>query len=98
MPGKVRQKNSQKKSDIQGGMRPISNDPITASDPTLAPGQTRSPSFGVSITFDPAMRRQRKAYEDDIKKSQQKLSSLAQETGGTIFLPKTSEEMVGERF
>ncbi|HXM35283.1 MAG TPA: hypothetical protein VN920_08850, partial [Pyrinomonadaceae bacterium] len=31
-----------------------------------------------------------------IKKSQQKLSSLAQETGGIIFLPKTSEEMVGQ--
>jgi len=92
----VRQKNPQKKSDIQAGMRPVANDPITATDPTLAPGQTRNPSFGVSITFDPAMRRQRKAYEDDIRKSQQRLSSLAQETGGTIFLPKTSEEMVGQ--
>jgi VWFA-related protein len=90
----VRQKNSQKQSDIQGGMRPTANDPITATDPTLAPGQTRSPTYGVSITFDPAMRRQRKAYEDDLKKSQQKLSSLAQETGGSMFLPKTSEEMV----
>ena len=90
----VRQKNPKKKSDIQGGMRPA--DPITANDPTLAPGQTRTPSFGVSITFDPAMRRQRKAYEDQIKKSQQSLSALAAETGGTIFLPKTNEEMISE--
>lgn len=92
----VRQKNPQKKSDIQAGMRPTTNDPIAATDPTLAPGQTRSPSYGVSITFDPAMRRQRKAYEDDLKKSQQRLAALAQETGGTIYLPKTNEEMVGE--
>lgn len=92
----VRQKNPQKKSDIQTGMRPIANDPITSTDPTLAPGQTRNPSFGIGIRFDPAMRRQRKAYEDDIKKSQQRLSALAQETGGTIFLPKTSEEMIGQ--
>jgi len=92
----VRQKNPKKGSDIQVGMRPVANDPITATDPTLAPGQTRSPTFGIGITFDPAMRRQRKAYEDDIKKSQQKLSALAQETGGTIFLPKTSEEMMGQ--
>jgi len=90
----VRQKNPKKTSDVQAGMRPP--DPMTATDPTLAPGQTRNPSFGVSIRFDPAMRRQRKAYEDDIKKSQQTLSSLATETGGTIFLPKTNEEMVGQ--
>lgn len=91
----VRQKNPKKASDIHAGMRPVSNDPITATDPTLAPGQTRQPSFGVGITFDPAMRRQRKAYEDDIKKSQQRLTALAQETGGTIFLPLNSEEMLG---
>ena len=89
----VRQKNDSKPSDIQVGMRPPS-DPITVTDPTLAPGQTRSPVIGVAIRFDPAMRRQRKAYEADIKKSQQGLINLAQETGGTIFLPKTGDEMV----
>lgn len=91
----VRQKNTKKQSDIHAGMRPPT-DPITATDPTLAAGQTRSPVFGVGITFDPAMRRQRKAYEDDLKRSQQKLSQLAQETGGSIFLPKTSAEMIGQ--
>jgi VWFA-related protein len=91
----VRQKNGNKPPDIEAGMRPAT-DPITATDPTLAPGQTRNPSFGVSIRFDPAMRRQRKAYEAEVKKSQQILVSLAQETGGTIFLPRTSDEMVSE--
>jgi len=91
----VRQKNDKKPPDIEAGAQPAT-DPITATDPTLAPGQTRNPSFGVSIRFDPAMRRQRKAYEAEVKKSQQILVSLAQETGGTIFLPKTSDEMVSE--
>jgi hypothetical protein len=42
------------------------------------------------------MRRQRKAYEEDVKKSQQTLTDMAQETGGLIFLPKTSEDMVAQ--
>jgi hypothetical protein len=42
------------------------------------------------------MRRLRKAYETDVKKSQQTLTSLADETGGTIFLPKTDDEMLSE--
>jgi VWFA-related protein len=92
----VRQKNDKQPSNIVTGQRPPSSDPITATDPTLPPGATRNPVFGVGITFDPAMRRQRKAYEADIKKSQQTLTSLAQETGGKIFLPKTGEEMVGK--
>jgi len=39
------------------------------------------------------MRRLRKAYEADVKRSQQALSNLADETGGTIFLPKNDDEM-----
>jgi VWFA-related protein len=92
----VRQKNPKKASDITSGMSPASSDPISATDPTLAPGQTRSPSVRVSVTFDPAMRRQRKAYEADVKKSQQSLSVLAEETGGKIFLPKSGDEMTPE--
>jgi hypothetical protein len=42
------------------------------------------------------MRRQRKAYEADIKKSQQILTAMAEETGGQIFLPKTSDEMIAQ--
>lgn len=89
----VRQKKPDRPSSISAGQRPPS-DPITATDPTLPPGTTRSPSFGVSIRFDPAMRRQRKAYEADVKKSQQVLTTIADETGGQIFLPKTSDQMI----
>jgi VWFA-related protein len=90
----VRQKKS---SSISGtGQRPVTSDPITMTDPTMAPGQTRSPSFGVSIRFDPAMRKQRKAYEADTRKSEQVLTGIAQETGGKIFLPITADQMLSQ--
>ncbi len=92
----VLQKKENRKSDVSVGQRPVSQDPISATDPTLPPGVTRSPVFGVSIRFDPALRRLRKAYEADVKKGEQTLNALADETGGTIFLPKTSDEMLSE--
>jgi len=92
----VRQKSANHKSAISVGQRPISQDPIASTDPTLPPGTTRSPVYGVSIRFDPAMRRVRKAYEADVKKSQKSLTMLADETGGTILLPLNDEEMLSE--
>lgn len=90
----VRQKSDKRDSAIITGPRPPSSDPITATDPTLAPGQTRSPSFGIGIRFDPAMRRQRKAYENEVKKSQTVLKNVAEETGGKLMLPLNSDEMI----
>jgi VWFA-related protein len=92
----VRQKIENKSSSVGTGQRPSSSDPITATDPTLAPGQTRSPSFGIGIRFDPAMRRQRKAYEAEVKKSEQALKNVADETGGKMLLPLNSEEMMAQ--
>jgi VWFA-related protein len=92
----VRQKSDNKTTAVSAGQRPVSSDPISQTDPTLPPGTTRSPSFGVSIRFDPAMRRQRKAYEADVKKSQQVLTNVANETGGKILLPISSNEMIAQ--
>jgi VWFA-related protein len=92
----VRQKDPKRGAKTDTGQLPTSHDPITTMDPTLPPGTTRSPAYGVSIRFDPAMRRQRKAYEADLRRSQQTLTAMAEETGGQIFLPKTSEEMVAQ--
>ena len=92
----VRQKNDDQPSSIVAGPRPPNADPIRATDPTLPPGTTRSPSYGVRVTFDPAMRRRRKAYEADVAKSQQALKSVAEETGGRILLPVNSEEMIAQ--
>lgn len=92
----VRQRNEKKDSPVIAGQRPPSSDPITATDPTMPPGQTRSPSYGVGIRFDPAMRRQRKAYEAEVKKSQQALKNIADETGGKIMLPLNNQEMLAQ--
>ena len=91
----VKQK-PEKKSPVVAGPRPPSSDPITATDPTLPPGTTRSPSFGIGIRFDPAMRRQRKAYEDAVKKSEQALKNVAEETGGKWMVPVNSQEMLAQ--
>lgn len=92
----VRQKADKKSAPVIAGPRPPSSDPITATDPTMPPGQTRSPSFGIAIRFDPAMRRQRKAYEAEVKKSQTALKTVAEETGGKMMLPLNSHEMLAQ--
>jgi VWFA-related protein len=92
----VRQKEDDKNSKIVTGQRPTSSDPITATDPTLPPGTTRSPSYGVGIRFDPAMRRLRKAYEAEVKKSEEALKNVAAETGGKWLLPLNRDEMLAQ--
>ena len=92
----VRQKKEGRTPGVSTGQVATSRDPITATDPTLPPGTTRNPSFGIGIRFDPAMKRQRKAYENDVKKSQQVLTSVAEEMGGRIFLPLNSEQMLAQ--
>jgi VWFA-related protein len=92
----VRQDSDKKTTDFSVGQLPTSSNPITATDPTMPPGTTRSPSFGVGIRFDPAMRRQRKAYEAEVKKSEQVLTNVAEETGGKLILPISSDEMLAQ--
>lgn len=92
----VQQKSESNSSSTSTGQRPPSSDPITATDPTLPPGTTRSPSYGISIRFDPAMRRMRKAYEAEVRKSEQALKNVAEETGGRIMLPVNSQEMLAQ--
>lgn len=93
----VRQEKPKKTGSEAVRQVPTSHDPITSNDPTQPPGSTRSPAYVLhSITFDPAMRRQRKGYEEAVRNSQQILTEMAQETGGQIFLPKTSEEMIAQ--
>jgi VWFA-related protein len=89
----VRQKRD-KTEKLETGQMPVSRDPISSNDPTMPPGTTRSPTFGVGIRFDPAMKRQRKNYEAEVRKSQQVLTSLADETGGQIFLPISNTQMI----
>lgn len=90
----VRQKKAGNRESVSTGQMANASDPIRATDPTQPPGTTRSPTFGVGIRFDPEMKRQRKAYEAQLKSSQEVLTELADETGGRIYLPITSEQMM----
>ena len=92
----VRQKDDKIPSRVSAGQRPPNADPIRATDPTQPPGTTRQPSYGVRVGFDPPMRRMRKAYEAEVKKSQQALSNVAEETGGKMMLPLNSQEMLAQ--
>jgi VWFA-related protein len=93
----VRQKTDQRNVKLVTKNNPVGGDPVITNDPTLPPGVNRGgPTFGVGITFDPAMRRVRKAYEAETKKSEKWLAALADETGGRIFLPNSTDEMIDE--
>ncbi|HEY0365985.1 MAG TPA: VWA domain-containing protein, partial [Pyrinomonadaceae bacterium] len=93
----VRQEKPKSKDDDKVRQMPTSHDPISANDPTQPAGTTRSPTYVYhTITFDPAMKKQRKAYEAEIMKSQRTLTAMAEETGGQIFLPKTADEMIAQ--
>ena len=93
----VRQKTDKSDVKLITKNNPIAGDPVIANDPTLPPGVNRGgPTFGVGVTFDPAMRKLRKAYEADTRKSEKWLTSLAEETGGRIFLPKSTDEMIAQ--
>jgi VWFA-related protein len=93
----VRQKMDKRAAGtVATGPRPKSSDPIQSTDPTMPPGVNRSPSFGIGVRFDPAMRKQRKAYETEVKKSQQVLKNVADETGGKWMLPLNSDQMLAQ--
>jgi len=94
----VRQ-NDDKAKNVTVGRRPNSEDPFRViQDPTLPPttADSRTTIVGVGIRFDPAMKRRRKAYENETQNSEHWLTDLAAETGGSIFLPKSSEEMLAK--
>jgi VWFA-related protein len=46
--------------------------------------------------FDPAMKRLQNAYKKAMQRSEERLTSLAQETGGRLLVPTSAEEMIAE--
>ncbi len=69
-------------------------------DPTLPPGMSRgginNSSGSASVRFDPQMKRLRKAYERAMQRGEDRLKSLADETGGRIWLPISDEQMLAQ--
>jgi VWFA-related protein len=81
---------------VQRDSNPASN-PVANGDPTLPPGSTRTPSFRIgTIDLDFAMRRKRKEYESATRASETLLGEIAQESGGQIFLPDSTESLLSQ--
>ena len=81
---------------VQRDGNPASN-PVANGDPTLPPGTTRTPSFKIgSIDTDVAMRRKRKEYERATRDSEKNLTEIAQESGGQILIPASSNDVLAQ--
>jgi len=66
-------------------------------DPTMPSTMNRGgavgPSTGAVITFDPAMKRMRKAYERAMKRGEESMKTLAADTGGRLWMPLSMEDL-----
>jgi VWFA-related protein len=89
--------NAWRKGDgIQRDGNPASN-PVANGDPTLPPGTTRTPSFKLgSKDADPAMAKRRREYERATIFSEAQLSEIADQSGGQIFIPESTDDLLGE--
>lgn len=89
--------NAWKKGDgIQRDGNPASN-PVANGDPTLPPGTTRTPSFRLgSKNVDPPLTKRREEYERATRFSEAQLSEIADESGGQIFIPESTNDLLGE--
>ena len=75
----------------------VARDALPGGDPTLPPGMTRNPSYtlgSISFDLDREMKRWYKKYAESAKQSEQRLTTLAAETGGRMFLPASEEAML----
>jgi VWFA-related protein len=75
-----------------GGPPPrTANDTAREADPTIP---VPRPNINIAtIDTDREMRRKRKEYSEATLKSEERLTQLAEETGGRILIPMTEEEM-----
>jgi hypothetical protein len=81
---------------VQRDANPASN-PVANGDPTLPPGTTRTPSFKIfTIDTDGAMRKRRKEYERATRASEARLTAIAEESGGQIWIAESTGDLLGE--
>jgi len=69
-------------------------------DPTRPPGMRGSginaPSVNSGIRIDSELRRRRKEYEREVRRGEERLKSLAEETGGRVLTPTTFDELIAQ--
>src|SRR5947209_4012073 len=89
-----------KKGPVSGGDGVQRTSTVGASnpDPTIqSPEINRSPSFRViTIDTDRQMRRWYKKYSEQTEVNEQRLKSIAEETGGQILIPSSSDDLLAQ--
>lgn len=88
--------NRNKRGIVAGGDGKQREQTIGAADPTMSDGSiNRTPSFRImTIDTDRAMRRWYKKYAEGTKANEQRLISLAEETGGQLLLLDADADML----
>ncbi len=70
---------------------------VVGIDPTMPPGMSRggihAPSVNSGLSVDRKMKRVNKAYERAMKKGEDRLKALTDETAGRLLLPASEDEM-----
>jgi VWFA-related protein len=70
-------------------------------DPTRPPGMRSSgginpPDINSGVRIDPELRRRRKEYEREMRRGEDRLKSLADETGGRVLTAASFDDLVAE--
>jgi VWFA-related protein len=86
------------KGIASGGSGKQNNQTPGAPDPTMPMGDVnRTPSFSLlTLDMDRAMRRWYKRYADSTRANEQRLVSLAEETGGQLLIPASADDLVAQ--
>jgi VWFA-related protein len=85
-----------KRGIVAGGDGRTGNQTPGAMDPTMPDGSmNRTPSFKIfTVDTDRAMRRWYKRYSDGTKANEQRLISLAEETGGQLLMAENTQDLL----
>src|SRR2546423_4885927 len=79
-----------------GATQTVADQATVGLDPTRPPGMRSSsgvnpPDCNSGLTFDPALRRRRKETEREMRRGEQRLKSLTDETGGCLRTPNPTD-------
>lgn len=87
-----------KQGIVHGGEGVQRDSRVGSPNPTIAsPEINRSPSYTVAvIDTDRAMRRWYKRYDENTQANEQRLKSLAEETGGQILTPASEADLLAQ--
>lgn len=98
--GRKEMKEREKPKEVAGAAQSRADIATVGIDPTMPPGMSRGgihpPPVNTGLRIDPQLKKVNKAYERAMRKGEDRLKALADETGGWLLLPTTDEEMISQ--